>query len=443
MKTKKMIAPLCLLAVLGGTAKAEAGTVVEKNEGSVSGYTVHFSYADEKATNVKLLGGFQFYESGDVNLYGRGFSLSASDSYKNYLVDPQEWKPGMELRHIFDTGYETELERDAQTGEWTVSFDLPGGCYMYQYSVSYDNGETWETIADPTNTAFSNEWGAGQTRSKFFVPYDEKQGDDLYYDWSWATPVEAEESAGTIEGFVYDTPDGEQRAEIYLPAGYENSEEPYKVLYLAHGGGGTEGDWFWQGNAGNILDRIFAEGKAEPFVAVCMNNAAFNQLFITEDSPNVSNNADYYRYCVKNIKENLIPYVEEHYNVSSEVEDKALAGLSQGAKLTNFALIDEPDAFDSYGMFSCSVSWSWPELEDYSAYQDSKIYLAAGFADHYMISSGYHGDQDCTLVGFKEDLEAAEIPYNNGGNYVTADGAHDWFTWQQILKDYVETFLWM
>lgn len=419
-----------------------AGVNVEKNDASVSGYTVNFSYTDDEATDVTLSGGFAFYESGDVHVYGKGFALSASDSYKNYLVDPQDWQPNMELRHIEDTGYTMDMTKDEETGQWNAALDLPGGCYMYQYNVSYDGGETWETIADPTNESFSNQWGDQQTRSKFYVPYDEKQGEDLYYDWSWATPIEDEALAGTIEGFTYETPDGEQRAEIYLPAGYESNEDPYKVLYLAHGGGGTEGDWFWQGNAGNILDRIFANGDADPFVVVCMNNAAFNSLFINEENNSVSNNADYYRYCVSNIKENLIPYVEENYNVSSEISDKALAGLSQGAKLTNFALIDEPDAFSYYGLFSCSVSWSWPQLEDYSAYKDCSIYLAAGFADHYLISASYHDELDCTLVGFKEDLEAAEITYNQGGSYVTVDGAHDWFTWQQILKDYVTTTLW-
>lgn len=445
---KTMVTALCLSMALGSAAMASElealGVSVNANDESATGYTIDFSYADADATNVQLLGGFQFYESGDVSVYGKGFSLSASDSFTNHLISPQDWQPGMQLRHVQDTGYTMEMEKD-EAGNWTASLDLPGGCYMYQYSVSYDNGETWETIADPTNEAESNTWGGSvQTRSKFYVPYDEKQGDDNYYDWSWATPIEDAEAAGTVEFFTYPTTeDGEQFAEVYLPADYDaKREEPYKVLYLAHGGGGNEGDWFHQGNASNILDRLIANGSVEPFVVVCMNNAAFNDMFITPEQPKTSNNADFYRYCVNNLMENLIPYVEENFNVSTETAGKAVAGLSQGAKFSTFSMVDNPGYFSYYGLFSCAVNWIWPEQEDYSEFKNSNIYLAAGFADNYLISAEYHKELDCTVVGFKEKLEAAEIEYNNGGSYVTAEGSHDWFTWQQILKDYIETTLW-
>lgn len=433
---KKILSILCLaVALLMSTAMADVK--VDANADSKTGYTATFSYQNEEATNVQLVGGFQFYESGDVNVYGKGFMLPASDSFNNHLIAPQDWESGKEYRHIQDTGYTMNMEKNAETGAWEAQLDLPGGSYMYQFKVSIDNGESYKTIADPSNEAFSNAWGANQARSKFFVPYDEKQADE-YYDWSWTQPIADASKAGTIEGFTYETVDGVQNAEIYLPAGYSADGEAYKVLYLCHGGGGTEGDWFWQGNAGNILDHLIAEGKAEPFVVVTMNNAAFNSLFPGK----VSNDANYYRYCVKNIKENLTPYVEANYNVRSDVEGKALAGLSQGAKLTNFAFIDDPNAYSHYGMFSCSVVWAWPELEDYSAYKNANVYLGAGFADHYMISASYHQELDCTLVGFKEILDAEGIVYNNGGSYVTAEGSHDWFTWQLILRDYVANNLW-
>jgi hypothetical protein len=53
----------------------------------------------------------------------------------------------------------------------------------------------------------------------------------------------------------------------------------YPVLYLSHGGGGTDSDWFNQGRAHNTLDRFIASGELEPTVVVTPNfhNLGFTQ----------------------------------------------------------------------------------------------------------------------------------------------------------------------
>lgn len=443
MKKRGLVltAAFMLTGVLSGAALAEessAGVTVNENSESATGYTAEFCYEDEKATNVKLVGGFQFYVSGDINVYSKGVTLCANDSFTNHLIEWNEWEAGKDLKHVVDTGSTVEMEKD-ENGAWTAKVDLPGGSYLYQYQVSYDGGENFETIADPANLPSCNvEFGSKQSRSKFFVPYDEKQGDEEYYDWSWVTPIEDESKQGEIIAVHYDGLDMEQVAQIYLPAGYEESrEEPYKVLYLSHGGGGDEADWFHQGNAGNILDRLIADEACEPFVVVCMLNEVYRDKF-----EGASENDDYFLYCYDNIKNYLIPYVEEHYNVSTEVSGKAFAGLSNGAKLTNEIYINDPGAFSYFGLFSGSSAWAWPELEDYSAYQEPDIYLAAGWADQLMMGVTYHTDKDKTMMGIKEDLEKAGITYNKGGSYITVEGCHDWFVWAQVFRDYVATTLW-
>ena len=414
------------------------GVVLNASSESPTGYRVQFAYSDEMATNVTLAGGFQFYESGDINVYANGFVLPAGDSQANHLYGPEEWEAGRGFKHLNDTGYTMEMKQD-EDGIWRASLDLPGGNYLYQYQVSYDGGENYEAIPDPVCMPVCNaELGASQTRSQFFVPYNEKQGDEDYYDWSWINPVEDAAQAGEISSFTYEGLDGEQIAEIYLPAGYDaDRDEPYKVLYLSHGGGGDEGDWFYQGHAGNIVDRLTAEGKCEPFVVVCMDNTIYGSNF-----QSYSGKSEYYLYCYENIKNYLIPYVEENYNVSAETAGRAFAGDSNGAKLTTQIFINDPGEFSYYGLFSGSAAWAWPELEDYSDYKNADVYLAAGWADQLMMQNSYHTDTDKTLMGIKELLDSAEIPYNKGENYVTVEGAHDWFTWAQIFRDYVSTTLW-
>ena len=60
----------CALAEEAG---AEGGVSVRENEESITGYTADFVYEDENATDVKLVGGFQFYKSGDIRVYANGF----------------------------------------------------------------------------------------------------------------------------------------------------------------------------------------------------------------------------------------------------------------------------------------------------------------------------------------------------------------------------------
>ncbi len=434
-KTTLLVGVMALAAVsAAGVSAAEEGVVTEENADSITGYTTTFTYVDEDATDVQIIGGFQFYEEGDLNVWANGFVLPANDTQANHLLGPDEWSPDLSLYHLNDTGYTGVMEQD-EDGVWTISFDLPGGYYMYQYEVSYDGGENFEDITDPANVPECNEYGSHQTRSQFYVPYDEVQGNEDYYDWSWATPIEDESAQGTIEYVVYTgSLSDEQQMEIYLPANYDaDREEPYKVLYLSHGGGGEEGDWFYQGHAANIVDRLIADGSCEEFLMVCMNNADY----LIEGTRDWDFDKIY-----ENIKEYIIPYIEENYNVSEEAEDRAFAGLSNGAKAGTMLYIMDPELFGYIGLFSGSAAWAWPELDDYSEMMTTNIYLAAGYGDQLMMQDTYHTDEDKTLMGLKELLDDAGITYNNGGTYVTVQGAHDWFTWPQILKDYVETTLW-
>ncbi len=68
---------------------------------------------------------------------------------------------------------------------------------------------------------------------------------------------------GQINSITYQSSatKGQRKARIYLPPGYSTSNK-YSVLYLLHGYGGSEGDWFTGGGAANvILDNLIADGK--------------------------------------------------------------------------------------------------------------------------------------------------------------------------------------
>ncbi len=427
------------LSGLFAMAAEKGGVEVKMNDASRTGYTASFSYYDDAATNVQIVGGFQYHVAEDYHVLGKGVLLSKGDSWTNYLVNPEDWSKEQNLRHCGDDGYVKDMTKDEQTGAWTIDVDLTGGAYVYQYNVSYDNGETYERVIDPENIPECNAHGAHQTRSQFFVPYDAgKQPEED--DWTWLFPIEDESAAGEI---LYETYPGlgdeERPVEIYLPAGYDaDRAEPYKVLYMLHGGGGEESDWFYQGNAGNIVDRLVAEKKCEEFLMVCMNSSAFDtgEAWVPHYSWDVDAISD-------DITEYLIPYVEENYNVSKEITDRGILGLSNGAKAANYMLYKVPDKFGYFAILSGSAAWMWPdETYDFSAMKQVKIYLGTSMADQNFLDTTYHTNTDKTITGLRELLEKQEIFCNGGGNPVVVDGSHDWFSWPVLLKDYVETALW-
>lgn len=426
---RKMMTSLCA-AVLGVTmfpvmAMAEGGVVVEENADSKTGYTATFTYYNEEAANVKIQGGFTFYQVDDEYCYSAGKQNEDGGivDTENHLYTPENWKPG--LARYGDAGYVEDMTKDEETGAWTISVDLPGGSYLYQYVIVDGKGNE-TVITDPENIPSCNELGASQERSQFYVPYDaEKQAESD--DWTFVFPVEDESARGsyvwdTYEGYTYEgAENATQQVMIYLPADYDaEREEPYKTLYLVHGGGGEEGDWFHQGNAGNIVDRLVAEGKAEEMIMVAID------ISLGTDEELCENLTDY-----------TIPYVETNYNVSAEAADRALAGLSKGAKFTYTVHNIVADTFAYFGAFSVGYPTPTYDIADAVNNESAKLYLGTGYADQTLTFAFTEGQTP--MVPFTEYMDENKIEYT--GLYLI-EGGHDWFTWPQVLKNFVETFLW-
>ncbi|MBM3177748.1 MAG: hypothetical protein FJZ78_07050 [Bacteroidetes bacterium] len=60
----------------------------------------------------------------------------------------------------------------------------------------------------------------------------------------------------------------ERKYAIYLPAGYDQSQRSYPVLYLLHGGGDDQTGWVQFGEVQHIADQAIADGSATPMIIV-------------------------------------------------------------------------------------------------------------------------------------------------------------------------------
>lgn len=148
-----------------------------------------------------------------------------------------------------------------------------------------------------------------------------------------------------------------RRMLVYTPPGYAK-DKLYPVLYLLHGIGGTEREWEEHGAPATILDNLMADGKIVPMIVVFPNGRAQKN-----DRPegNIYAAAPAFAAFDKDLLGSVIPFIEAHYWVKTDRENRALAGLSMGGgQALNFGLANL-DRFAWVGGFSAAPNQRPPE----------------------------------------------------------------------------------
>lgn len=308
-------------------------------------------------------------------------------------------------------------------GEWVITYEgLSPDLYDYWFDI--DGVRT----LDP-----SNPYTVRDIASLFNIFIMPGEGADLY--GSRDVPH------GSVEKVWYrsDSLGGDRRMTVYLPAGYEDTERDYPVLYLLHGMGGDEDAWQELGRAIQILDNSIASGAAEPMIVVMPNGNAnrlsapgYNSegMYIADGQ----HSADPERKFEASFPE-IMKFVESRYRVKKEKGSRAIAGLSMGGGHSWRISMLQPDDFGYVGLFSAAVRWNGngvdaaedPTLDRAIEAQFSEApqlyYIAIGRDDFlYDLNKQYRN-----LL----DGKGVKYVYNESG------GGHTWANWRRYLADFV------
>jgi enterochelin esterase-like enzyme len=228
---------------------------------------------------------------------------------------------------------------------------------------------------------------------------------------------------GKIEVVTYKskTVATERKVRIYTPPGY-SKDKKYPVLYLLHGIGGDENEWFNEGQPQVILDNLYAEKKIEPMIVVLPNGRAL------KDDRAVGNiysaeKVQGFAVFEKDLLNDLIPFVEKKYSVLKDRENRAIAGLSMGGgQSLNFGL-GNLDKFAWVGGFSSAPNTKMPtELLPNPEQAKQKLKLL-------WISCG---DKDGLITNSKRThdyLSKFSVPHI----YYVDHGYHDFKVWKNSL----------
>lgn len=381
-------------------------TTIIRDADSPTGYTVTFRHYAPDAARVRIRGEWSLYEPTNNSLFVIG------------PYNPEEWVDGMVPVQVDLADWPAyDMEKNEETGVWSYTVPLASGTWSYRF---YEGGAEGAALTDYTdaiattdvnNPPFEKELGE-QGNSQVRVPFDaEKQT----VDFSNQLP-QPDGKFGTVEVLTYAADGVEEKKDdpavaVYLPYGYDaEREEPYKVLYISHGGGlESETSWYNKGSLHNITDNVMADGLVEPTVVVILNNYAVD--FDTESFIN-----------------DVLPLVEANYNVSTDVKDKAVCGLSRGGMFTTQLMLNHPEAFGTFGVFSGAFANPETDVEYPAVLDDANIYMAAGYYDMAFAD----------LNNARSLLDAQGI--DHASFYV--EGGHDWNVWRQIYADFLSNFLW-
>lgn len=160
--------------------------------------------------------------------------------------------------------------------------------------------------------------------------------------------------------YVSGTVGTERKALIYTPPGYSKKKK-YPVMYLLHGIGGDEKEWFREGSPQTILDNLYSDKMAEPMIVVLPNGRAMKDDRATG---NIMSHDKIEAFSVfeKDLLNDLIPFIEKKYSVIKDKDHRALAGLSMGGgQSLNFGL-GNTGIFGWVGGFSSAPNTKAPEI---------------------------------------------------------------------------------
>jgi enterochelin esterase-like enzyme len=236
---------------------------------------------------------------------------------------------------------------------------------------------------------------------------------------------------GAVAEVFYRTPgfNFERRMRVYTPPNYGAKQETLPVLFLLHGGSGSEDTWPKLGRANFILDNLIAQGKAKRMIAVMVDGYVDDFSKPSGVNPDLTND---------DIMKGIIPYLEANYMVSKEAKDRAVAGQSRGAAQTMVIARKYPGEFAYVGVFSFSRSRVGGFRKEMDALKTDADWKA--FSDMVNKHKYFYwtvGNQD---GGSPDSQKVWEMYKAKNINILTElrDGNHEWLVWRPALRDFAQ-----
>ncbi len=245
---------------------------------------------------------------------------------------------------------------------------------------------------------------------------------------------------GTTEKITYysSVTGKDRKANIILPANY-STDNKYPVLYLLHGIGGNENEWL-DGNPAAIVGNLAAKGEAKDMIIVIPNiRAGADDSYPSDNAFSLEHYAKFDNF-INDLRECLMPYIEENYSIATGRKNTAIGGLSMGGRESLYIGLNMLDTFGYIAAFS--PGYGVFEYEANGVHEDGLF-----TEETFTIPEEYRNDTFLMIVnGIDEGGENAlggtcsRVLTQNGVNhwFYTTPGAHDFTTWKNGLYNFAK-----
>lgn len=235
-----------------------------------------------------------------------------------------------------------------------------------------------------------------------------------------ATPIVCGETVGTITEMQIDSLElGEPLIfSVYLPACYDAGHAGgYPVLYLLHGQGMN--DSYWPSIGATDAADVMIQAGTTPFIMV------FPYEVHNWDDIDTARFGDA-------VANELIPFINDHYNICPERSCHAIGGLSRGGGWAIRIGLHNLDEFGSIGVhspgyFGGDLYLAQSQLKTHTLADFPRMYIDRG-ADDYMAAD---------IDTFERTLKNTGIPHE----YVISPGYHNTAYWQSQVQTYLEWYV--
>jgi enterochelin esterase-like enzyme len=311
-----------------------------------------------------------------------------------------------------DLGRKYDLVKDAD-GFWKTTTDSISEGFHY-YSLLIDGF----AVADPASETF---YGMGRMASGIEIPFS---GGGYY------AARNVPHGDIRIKKYFSRVTNSWRQCYVYTPPAYDsNLTAKYPVLYLLHGGGEDERGWAQQGKTDMILDNLVAAKKAKPMIIVMMDGNVGGGGFagFGEQSLKTFENE---------LKQSVIPLIENNFRVDPGANNRALAGLSMGGLQTLYAGIKNNDLFSHLGVFSSGWWANQPTLSQpqYDFMKQNASAINKNIKSFWIAMGGKEdiAYTNCKVMMARFDELGVKYSYSE------YPGGHTWPVWRNNLYNFAQ-----
>lgn len=252
---------------------------------------------------------------------------------------------------------------------------------------------------------------------------------------------------------------------VYLPAGYDQGERSYPIIYLMPGGAGqTHRDWFVRGDAAETLDRLIADGEIPPVIAVSPDprrttRPEFNTYYLDDSDGSELWETMFFS--------DFVTEIEERYRVLEDEGFRSAVGLSMGGYSGLIYSYRHPDFFAAVAALSPAIrtdeqilamdqpGWdrrygqTWGvgfegEERLHDRYYDDSVFRQIELSEGAPHSTELYIDTGADDVFFEGSVQLHRMLRSQGADertlqsshrFMIREGGHDWEYWRTGLPE--------